>query len=76
MTHSITEGEQPFMSQLFYESVQASVASQGHCRTAELLKMMGIPFGKAYELIFNRLPREWGALELLRLKQKTPLGNI
>ena len=70
MTHSIDEGSPLFLTQAFHDSVQSLVQSRGIRFTAEQLKMIGVSFEAAYELIFNRTPREWSILEQLKLRIK------
>lgn len=57
MIHSIDTGLSPFMNQTFYDNAQTLVQKRGHRFTADLLKIMGVSFENAYELIFNRKPR-------------------
>lgn len=59
MTHSIDEGiTLPFNTQSFRESVKLLIARSGVRHTANLLKTIGLTFEEAYELIFNKKPRD------------------
>ena len=63
MTHSLDEAIAPrsHMTHSFRESVLILIKQSGVRYTAELLKMLGIPFDDAYELIFNRIPADMDA---------------